>query len=196
VCATNVKISGINPNFIKSCDKKSNITHLRGMKQFYFLLIAITFSVFSFAQTEGASKIYGYRQKVMPGTVRVDDNGREVKRPTQYNYFIYLASNTKVKPIEIWINGVAYSPIVNHVSTTPVEYINPTSGDNKPNVLVPKTSKKVLQLSPSLNKIQRPTQNGKSFSSKNELVIIYKGNGKLYYKVLPNLKELEVVHMQ
>lgn len=166
------------------------------MKQFYFLLIAITFSVFSFAQTEGASKIYGYKQKVMPGTIRVDDSGREIKRPTQYNYFIYLTSNTQVKPIEIWINGVAYSPIVNNVSTTPVEYINPTSGDNKPNVLVPKTSKKVLQLSPSLNKIQKPTQKGKSLSSKNELVIIYKGNSKLYYKVLPNLNGLEAVHMQ
>ena len=112
------------------------------MKRFYFLFIAITLSIFSFAQTEGASKIYGYRQKVMPGTIRVDDNGRQVPRKPQYNYFIYLASLTKVIPIEIWIDGEVYSVTVMNVSTTPVEYTNPTSGGNRAKILVPKTAAK------------------------------------------------------
>ena len=183
-------------NFIKPCVEKLNSLHLNNMKQFYFLLIAISVSVFSFAQTEGTSKIYGFKQRVMPGMVRVDENGREVQRKPQYNYFIYLASASTVTPIEIWINGEAYSPIVNNVSATPVEYTNPTSGDNKSKVLVPKTKQHVLQLSPSLNKIQKPTQKGKMLSAKNEMVIIYKGNGKLYYKKLSELSELEPVHMQ
>jgi len=166
------------------------------MKQLYFLLIAVLFSFFSYGQTEGASKIYGYKQKIMPGMARVDENGKEVQRQPRYNYFIYLASTTKVIPVEIWVNGDAYSVIVNNVSKTPVEYTNPTSGDNKPITLVPKTTRRILHLAPSLNKIQKPTQKGKMLSSKNEMVIIYKGNGKLYYKTLSKLSELESVNMQ
>jgi len=166
------------------------------MKHLYFLLIAITFFISSFAQTEGASGVYGYKQRIIPGMVRVDKNGREVHRETRYNYFIYLASTTKVAPVEIWINGEAYSPIVNNVATTPVEYTNPTSGDTTPQILVPKTTRKVLQVSPSPNKIQKPTTKGKTLSAKNELVIIYKGNSKLYYKTLSQLKNLEPLSMQ
>lgn len=165
------------------------------MKQFYLLLIAACFSVFSFAQKEGASKVYGYKQKVMPGTIRVDEYGREVQRKPQYNYFIYLASTSQVTPVEIWINGESYAPIVNNVSNTPVKYSHPTSGNGE-KVLVPKTTRKVLQLSPSLNKIQKPVQQGKTLSAKNELVIIYKGNGKLYYKALSKLNELDALAMQ
>jgi hypothetical protein len=183
-------------NFIKPCVEKLISLHLNNMKQFYFLLIAISVSVFSFAQKEGASKIYGFKQRVMPGMVRVDENGREVQRKPQYNYFIYLASTSKVAPLEIWINGEAYSAIVNNVLTTPVEYTNPTSGDNKPKMLVPKTTRKVLQLSPSLNKVQKPLQKGKQLSAKNELVVIYKGNGKLYYKTVSKFSELEHIAMQ
>jgi len=186
----------MNPDFIKSCDEKSNITHLKSMKHFYFLLTTTLLSVLSFAQTEGASKIYGYKQRIIPGMVRADDNGREIPRKPQYNYFIYLASSCKVTPLEIWINEEAYSPVINNVSTTPVEYTNPASGDNKSKILVPKTSRNVLQLSPSPNKIQKPTQKGKSLSAKNELVIIYKRNGKLYYKALSKLNELGSLNMQ
>jgi hypothetical protein len=169
------------------------------MKHFYFLVILICLYTVSVAQTEGASKIYGYKQKVQPGTVRVDDNGREVKRPTQYNYFIYLASNIQVRPVEIWINGVAYSPIINKVSTTPVEYTNPTSGENKSRVLVPRTKQSVLQLSPSLIKIVNPSQKGKTLSAKNELVVIYGGSSKIYkpyYKIISKLDELDPINMQ
>lgn len=186
----------VSRNFIKPCDEKLKIAHLNNMKQFYFLLLAVVLTVSSFAQNEGASKVYGYKQRVMPGMVRVDINGNEVKRQPQYNYFIYLVSTTHVAPIEIWINGEAYSSITNKVLTTPVEYTNPTSADNKPKILVPETKRYVLQLSPSLNKVTKPSKKGKTLSKKNELVIIYKGNGKLYYKVITDLSELEPVRMQ
>jgi hypothetical protein len=132
----------------------------------------------------------------MPGMVLVDRNGREIPPRTNYNYFIYLASTTRVKPIEIWINGQAYAPLVNKIASTPVEYTNPTSGDNKPEILVPKMKRNVLQLSPSLNKIEKTTTKGKILSAKNELVVIYQGNGRLYYKTLPKLKELGPLSMQ
>jgi len=166
------------------------------MKQFYFLFIAILASFFSFAQAEGASKIYGYKQKLMPGTIRVDENGNPAPRKTIYNYYIYLASTSKVTPVEIWINNEAYSVTINEVKTTPVEYTNPTSDADISKILVPKTTRRVLQLTPVLNKIQKPTLKGKALSAKNELVVIYKGNRKLYYKTVSKLSVLEPLSMQ
>jgi hypothetical protein len=168
------------------------------MKPFYFFLISICFYAGAFAQTEGVSKIYAYKQKVQPGIVRVDEGGREVQSKPRYNYFIYLASNTSVKPIEIWINGEAYIPTVNKVAVTPVEYTAAFDRDQS-KILVPKIKKNVLQLSPSLNKIDKPSLKGKTLSAKNELVIVYLGSSKIYksyYKAISKLKELDPVDMQ
>jgi hypothetical protein len=165
------------------------------MKQFYFLLTALALSILSYSQTEGASKIYGYRQPIMPGTIRADKNGNQVRPKPNYNYFIYLASTSKVSPVEIWIKGQAYSVTSAAVSSTPVEYKNPTSAESKSKILVPKTNRRVLQLNSSAA-LKNPTSKGKALSANNDLVIIYKGNGKLYYKTLSKFSELEAVAMQ
>ena len=165
------------------------------MKQFYFLFIGILISFFSFAQVEGASKVYGYKQKVMPGTIRVDENGNAVPKKSQYNYYFYLASSSKVTPAELWIDGEAYSVTSVEVKTTPVEYKNATGNSNS-KLLVPKTTRRVLQLSPSVDKLQKPNTKAKALSLKNELVIIYKGGGKSYYKTISKLGELEPLAMQ
>ena len=166
------------------------------MKQFYFLLIALMLSIFSYSQTEGASKIYGYRQSIMPGTIRADKDGNQVRPKPNYNYFIYLASTSKVLPVEIWISGQAYSVTSTAVSTTPVEYKNPTSTEGHSKILVPKTSRRVLQLNSTGVPVQTPTKKGKALSANNELVIIYKANGKLYYKTLSKFSDLEALSMQ
>jgi hypothetical protein len=165
------------------------------MKRFYFLVLATFGFVTVFAQTESASKIYGYKQKIKPGTVRVDDSGREMPGRPLYNYFISLASSTKVVPLEIWLNKEAYSVMITEVKATPVEYISPAT-IGKRRTLVPGTTKKVLQLSPSSNKINKPSQKGKTLSAKNELVVIYKISGKCYYKAIAKLSELDSVDMQ
>lgn len=165
------------------------------MKPFYFFVVLLSFCASAFAQREGASKIYGYKQKVLPGTVRVDATGRELPRKPRYNYFIYLASGSKVEPVEIWINGEVYSVISKEVKT-PVEYSNQTVDGIKLQVLVPKTSRRVLQLGLSLNQIQKPTSKGKLVADKNELVVIYKCKDKLYYKTVSKLKDLGSVAMQ
>lgn len=165
------------------------------MKRLCLLLLATFSFIAVFAQTEGASKIYSYRQKIRPGTVRVDDSGREAPGRPLYNYLIYLESSAKVVPIEIWLNGEAYSVIVSEAKSTPVEYVSPATM-NKRRTLVPKTTKKVLQLSPSSNKIKKPTQKGKTLSAQNELVVIYKAGNKCYYKTVTKLSELEPIDMQ
>ena len=164
------------------------------MKQFYFFLLAIALSGFSHAQTAGASTVYGYRQQVMPGIIRAGIDGKETPRKPQYNYFIYLACASKLTPVEIWIDGEPYSVSAATVSS-PVKYTNPTSGDITPQILVPKTTKKLVQLNP-VNTLQKPSQKGRTLSAKNKLVIIYRSNGKLYYKTLSNFSEIQPVVMQ
>jgi len=166
------------------------------MKQIYLLIIALAVSIVSVAQTQGASTLYGYRQEVLPGMVRVDKSGREVPRQPNYNYFIYLASPRKVTPVELWINGEVHSVSSTNVSTTPVKYTHPTSGSNKAIVLVPRTNRKVLQLSAGGSKVQKPSVKGRALSEKNQLVIVYRSNGRLYYKTLRKFLELEHVAMQ
>ncbi|MGZ4012277.1 MAG: hypothetical protein ACXVLF_15055 [Flavisolibacter sp.] len=165
------------------------------MKQLYFILIALAFSLSSSAQTEGASQLYGFKQKQTPGTVRMDDNGNERPRTQQYNYYIYLVSKSKVTPTEIWMSGQAYA-VTASPQSSPVEYRHPNSAESRPHVLVPKTNSRVIQLSPSQDRIEKPNAKGKSLASKNELVVIYRANNKLYYKTVSKLTELEPVMMQ
>lgn len=172
---------------------KTKFKHQRFMKQLYMLAAALIFSISCFAQVKGASKLYGYKQEVMPGTIRVDENGNQVRSKTIYNYFIYLASTTKVTPTEIWVNGKAFSVNVTAVEKTPVEFRGAST--EKPKTLVPKTTRKVLQLSPTMTELNKAGK-GKTLSANNELVIIYKGNGKTYYKTLAKLPMLEAAMMQ
>jgi hypothetical protein len=165
------------------------------MKLLYLLVIALASAVFSSAQTEGASSLYGYFQKQTPGTVRVDVNGNERPRQPQYNYFIYLASAGKVVPTEIWINGEPHSVTLTQTSS-PVQYRHPNSGDTNPKTLVPKTSRKVLQLTPSAAVIEPHFSKTKSMASKNQVVVLYRANDRWYYKTLSKLKELSPAMMQ
>jgi hypothetical protein len=165
------------------------------MREIYFFAIALLSVLVSSAQTEGASKLYGYVQKQTPGTVRVDDNGNESPRQQQYNYYIYLASASKVFPTEVWINGEPHSVSVAQTSS-PVRYNNPNSTQPKAQTLVPKTSRKVLQLTTSANLIEGHFAKIKSMASKNQLVVLYSANNKWYYKTIFKLKELDPVMMQ
>jgi hypothetical protein len=165
------------------------------MKQLYVVLLALTSALVSSAQTEGASRLYGYVQKQTPGTIRVDDNGNERPRQPQYNYFIYLASASKVHPTEIWINGEPHSLTVTQ-TPSPVQYTNPNSGQTKPQTLVPKTDRKVLQLTPSAAGIEHHFAKTVTLASKNQVVVLYRVNDKWYYKTLSKLKELSPVMMQ
>lgn len=171
------------------------------MKKFFFTFFVLAGFLSCKAQSKGSISLYGYKQAVLPGTIPkgvTDENGKEVEieyKP-RYNYFIYTASNARIYPVEIWINGQAYAVKTNEISQTPVEHFNPTGSpeNGEKTILVPKTSKKVIQitLAPSIS-----TQNAKAktLSDTNELVLIYKQNGRSYYSSLKKIKELEAVAM-
>ena len=168
------------------------------MKKILFLLLIIAVSVTSRSQTEGSAKLYGYIQDVLPGannTVIVEGGGQvnEPAKPKK-NYRIYLESTSRVYPVEIWINGQPYSARMDVISSTPVVFGSETTGNKKE--LVPKTSRKVILLTPAPYIASKNTGDVESIASTNELVVLYKQNGKFYYNKLEKLEQLEAAAMQ
>jgi hypothetical protein len=80
------------------------------------------------------------------------------------------------------------------ISLTPVVFGSDSSGNRK--VLVPKTSKKVLLLTPYTYTETKNAGDVSSIASSNELVVLYKQNGKFYYNKLEKLEFLQAAAMQ
>jgi len=172
------------------------------MKNILLSFFILTCFITCKAQSKGSITIYGYRQVVLPGTIPqdvMDDDGNRVKTAykPRHNFFIYTASNSRIYPSEIWIDGQAYSAKTEMIAQTPVEYINPTSlPADKKIALVPKTSKKVMQLSLAPMIESKSMAKAKTLSKTNQLVVVYKQGGRSYYSVLKKFTELEPVAMQ
>lgn len=172
------------------------------MKGCGLLCILFLFSSFCFAQTSEI-KLYGFKQLVAGGahsSYKTDEQGKKVElRTNRYkNFFIFLAypPHLKIYPMEIWVNGEAYS-IKEESVKTPVE-LTYDNGLSSPETiaLVPQTSDTVTSII-LLDKLPSKTAAiKKSLAETNELVIIYKLNGKLYSQTLKRIKGLRAGVMQ
>ncbi len=175
------------------------------MKQTLLLLSLIFFFTTLKAQTRTDVKIYGYIQPVSRGVAPdtdIDEAGNLKTKGLKAgsNYFIYITgpASSRIYPIEMWIKGKQYSAKPEAVNKTPVQMADPAL-PNGPNfiTLVPKTSKKVIRLiSGSAVTPGKSLAIAKSKAKTNELVIVYKMSGKLYYAVLEKLAVLEAAIMQ
>ena len=172
------------------------------MKTICLLSAFISLSLSSFTQTSDV-RLYGFRQTVLSGTHetnQTDEQGKEIKAEEKiYNTtFIYFSypPNEALYPVEIWMNGSQYSVKTKPV-TTPVEMAYDNGTDNPDRViLIPYTTDTVVQLMLS-DKLPSKT-NGikKSLAETNDLVIVYKKNGKLYSQTLKKIKGLRTIAMQ
>lgn len=152
----------------------------------------------SCAQEQGRAKLYGFKEEVIGGvnSSHLEENGEQVNRnSTGLNYYIYLQAGTRVYPSEMWINGHPFGVSFQSV-TTPVERQEFNAPDSGKTVLVPKTNEKVMQLVPVAAVESKLTEKGKSLAANNELVVIYKQEGRFYYSVLDQLKPLVPVALQ
>ena len=170
------------------------------MKYFLFLLIASAAALVSCAQNKGSAKLYGFKEAVVSGVkTGVTEEGGETSQQAAksgLNYFIYLQTPGRVYPSEIWIDGTVYS-VTTETQATPVErqaFAAPSQSGKVQ--LVPKTSDKVVQLTPVNATPEKLSQKGKSLAESNELVVVYKQGGQFYYSVLKELKQLEPVALQ
>ena len=169
------------------------------MKNILFLLAFIFLSFASYSQTKGAINLYGFKQSVSGG--RAPDIAEGANTRTSggagKNYFIYATSSSRIYPVEMWVEGVQYGVTITSITKTPVEYSDETNIGSKKTVLVPKTSKKLIHLIPVPVMGNKSTgTKAKSLSSANELVVVYKQNGKFYYNALKTLSALESAAMQ
>jgi hypothetical protein len=158
-----------------------------------FLLIC---SVAAFGQTKGTAKVYGYVQSVLPGVPKggIEVSGEESTGPgAGKNYFIYITSASRIYPSELWIDGVAYMPKTSSVSKTPVKR-ELNNGQSK--VLVPSTTRKVWMLTPAPPQDNKQKAGSKKLAANNEVVVVYKQNGKFYYNALKKLEQLDDAAMQ
>ncbi|HEX8314741.1 MAG TPA: hypothetical protein VF609_07110 [Flavisolibacter sp.] len=171
------------------------------MKKIIFLLslaIAVT-GASVMAQTKGTAKIYGYQQQVSGGASpdRSQAPGSGDRQRAGVNYYIYLSlpGSVRIYPAELWINGVLYGVQFKMESKTPVllQSNDPALNDR---VLVSKTAQKVIQLIPIPANGAKKSAKGHSLAKANEVVVVYKQNGKFYYSSLQKLTGLENAAMQ
>ena len=172
------------------------------MKKTFLALVVLFVFVSCKAQLKGTINLYGFKQAVLPGMIPGDimtDDGRIIEQPfkPKFNLFIYTASINTITPVEVWLDGKKYSVKTEAVTTTPVEYTNPTSMP-QPSVttIVPKTSKKVLRLTLVEAADSKPFLKNTSMAKEKELIVVYKQGSKIYYTSLNTLKEIEPVAMQ
>ena len=159
----------------------------------WMLLLTGAFSFFGcMAQTEGPAALYGYVQTVSPGAPprNIDEGMADAKTQSGKNYFIYIEADTRVYPAAMWIEGVAYSPRMRTIASTPVKQNNANVPAAAPVVLVPQTNRKVLQLIPAPAIESKNSEKAASMAEDHELVVLYKMNGKFYYNTLTKLEKL------
>ena len=165
------------------------------MKSFSLLMFSIFISLSGWSQTV---KLKAYVQAVSPGNVpfRMNDEGRNgqlAQATSKDQYFIYLIhpKNSKVIPVQMWLQGQLYSINTKPNVQTPVE-INDNMIPSDPTkiTLVPKTDQQVVQLIP-IAATTLKTTTGKDKVKTNEAVIVYKLNGKFYTVAQKKLTRLE-----
>lgn len=169
-----------------------------------FILLTALLSIRSQAQQNPNVKLYAYSQQVVPGTQKAaerDENGNRLPADngTMYNYMLYAvsASPARVYPVELWLHGKKYGVTIKTISQTPVvhtEFTNPSHPNKK--VLVPQTNRKVLQLIPADAAMTKAYPKAERLAASNELVFVYKQNGKFFYQTMSRLTDLATVNLQ
>lgn len=168
----------------------------------------LVFTVFLFTTVCGHAqplqeKLYGFQQQVTGGMKKAgdfDENGHfnKKKTPDVFQYLIYLTSISKalIQPVQLWINGEAFSVKTDTVEQTPVMHTDPNLPQSEGIVLVPKIKGVVLQLTPGWQITSKKKNEALVKSRQNAVVLLYTKTGKQHYVVLKKFTALPVVSLQ
>src|SRR5215469_2026743 len=127
-------------------------------------------------------RVFAFEQQSYPGTKPAnakDENGNSIKKAAdKENYFLFLSfkKTYSITPDQVYIKGHAFQIQTIITRKTPVEYgVSSVPGNPQKQVLVPKTSNKVIeiQLAEMLQQ-EQPTTNVQQLVSANDIVIRYK----------------------
>lgn len=148
------------------------------------------------AQEKGKATLYGFVQSVSKGTQAEPVGGGGIQGVAGRNYQLYAVTAGRIYPSEIWVQGVRYGVMPKPVKL-PVEYRDENNIGSPAKVLVPKTPGQctLLVLRPAAT-AKAGGVKGRQLASTNELVLLYKLGGRVYYNTLENLSPLDAAAMQ
>lgn len=169
------------------------------MKEKIFTLGFILTSVFGWSQKTAIRNINAYAQETTRGSrpeIVVDENGNEIAKTiaVKINYLIYAEQvrTTQIVFTTVWIDGKAYKIKADTV-IAPVEMTTQDGFNTTKIILAPATKNKLWSLSTGslITKPPKPSSTLQKLINKNELVIVYRWKGKLYYTPLKKIKKLD-----
>ena len=171
------------------------------MKKKLVIFIFFCFVLNAYAQ-QPVIKVFAFEQQSYPGTVPArtkDENGNSIKKDAdKKNYFLFLSfkKTYSITPDQVYIKGQEYQ--IQNIGTrkTPVEYAaNSIPGNPQKQVLIPKTSNKVIEIQPGeMLQQEQMAANVQHLVNENEIVIRYKWNNKKYFVTEKKLKKIEPVY--
>lgn len=181
--------------------KIGSFFHPALMKQSIFMLLFLGTALFLQAQ-KAKPELYGYRQRITGGAKKVgeiDETGKLIKKKTRdvFHYAIYVATASKARiyPVQLWINGEAFSVEMERVMQTPVtqEAVNLLNGNAK--ILVPEAAGSVYKLNTVPLISDKGDNRAYTLAKTHAVLFLYKTAGKLQYGVLKKFTDLEPVSM-
>jgi hypothetical protein len=155
-------------------------------------MIAITLMVSAFCGAQPEIKLYGFSQVSTPGMVPQRDFSVPGEKPWKavITYYLYLSLNpsARIQPREIWIEGKRFA-VTSSVVHAPVKSPSGVT-------LVPHSKFKIIELhkKDSLPALNAPSLKLKKLIRENDLVVYYSWQGRKYYRVLKEIRELEPVY--
>jgi hypothetical protein len=172
------------------------------MKRTFFSTVLLLTGFLLHAQRE-KDTLYGFQHRIIPGARAagdIDETGKLVKKETtpSYHYSIYLATtaDTPLQPVQLWINGQAFSFNAERVNDIPVRQSNLIAPANADTVLIPKTGATVYQLTPMPLAADKSSRKMRTKAKENAVVVCYKNGTKWRYAVLKKFTDLGALSLQ
>lgn len=159
----------------------------------FFTLIALG------TMAQPVTGLKAYSQAFTPGMIRQRDipgeqggsHSREALEKVQYYIYALMTPAARVSFKSVWIRGNWLAIKSTSLQKTPVE-----AGHPKNRILVPATRQQVMQIEvgDSLQKAPVLFPFLKKMMQQSELLIGYEWKGKMYYRSLSKIVELEKIH--
>lgn len=173
--------------------------------KFLLGIMALWLAVGAEAQQNSTITLYAFEQPVTPGIQKardIDESGNRIPAANEgpmrnYSFYAVSPSAARIYPIALWLKGTEYGVKPKTILKTPVthtSYANPNSPQTT--VLVPETKQKVLELIPTDVYANKKFPAAERLAASNEVVFVFRQNGKIFYKALPRLTKLDVAAMQ
>ena len=183
----------------------ASFLHPACMKRAFFsMLFVVTVQLMLAQKAQPAQDIlYGFQQHISPGIKKagdIDENGNFTKQKStplsHYTIYLAAASKTRIYPIQLWINGEAFSVEMEVLAHPPAAPSNINAPGHRVQRLFPETAGTIYRLNPIPLIADKSNRKAKDLALANAAVLYYIKEGKTQYGVLKKFTELEPVSLQ